>query len=98
MPKPCLNHDYCVQFWSPQHKKGMELLGQGQGRATKMTRGLEHFANRDRLRELWALQHGEEKAARRRYSGPSVLEWGLQKSWGGTFYKGMLRQDEGKWL
>ena len=52
MPKPCLNHAYCVEFWSPQHKKEMELLGQGQGRATKMIRGLEYLCYEDRLREL----------------------------------------------
>jgi len=26
----------CVQRWSPQHKKDMDLLQQGQRRATKM--------------------------------------------------------------
>ena len=76
----------------------MELLGQGQGRATKMIRGLEQLRDGDRLREFWVLQHGEEKAARRPSGGPSVLERGLWKSWGGTFHEGMLRQDEGKWL
>ena len=52
MPKPCLNHAYCVEFWSPQRKKEMELLGQGQGRATKMIRGLEHLPYKGRLSEL----------------------------------------------
>ena len=35
-----------------------------------------------------ALQPGEEKALRRPYSGLSVPEGGLRKSWGGTFCKG----------
>jgi len=40
----------CIQLWSPQHKKDMELLEQVQWRATKMIR--EHLSYEERLREL----------------------------------------------
>jgi len=43
---------YCVLFWAPQFKKGRELLGRAQQRATKMMRGLERVCYEERLREL----------------------------------------------
>ncbi|KFQ71102.1 hypothetical protein N335_07591, partial [Phaethon lepturus] len=42
----------CVQLWSPQHRKDMDLLEQFQRRATKMIRGLEHLSCEDAPREL----------------------------------------------
>ncbi|PKU40580.1 hypothetical protein llap_9110 [Limosa lapponica baueri] len=44
--------EYCVQLWSPQQRKDMDLLEQVQRRAMKVIRGLEHLSYEDRLRQL----------------------------------------------
>jgi len=44
--------EYCIQLWSPQHRKDMELLEQVQRRTTKMIRGMEHFSCKERLTDL----------------------------------------------
>jgi len=43
---------YCIQLWTPQHGKDMNLLERVQRGATKMIRGLEHLSYEKRRREL----------------------------------------------
>jgi len=42
----------CIQLWSPQHRKDMDLLEWVQRRATKTIREIEHLSYGERLREL----------------------------------------------
>ncbi|KFU91948.1 hypothetical protein M959_03533, partial [Chaetura pelagica] len=44
--------EYCVQFWGPQHEKGIDLLERVQRSAMKMVKGLEYLCYEDRLRNL----------------------------------------------
>jgi len=64
--------EYCVQLWSPQHRKDMELLEWDQRRVTKIdqragTPLLGGEAERDGV-----VQPGEEKALTRPYSNLPV--------------------------
>ena len=44
--------EYCIQMWSPQHRRDMDLLECVQRRATKVIQGMEHLFYEDRLGEL----------------------------------------------
>jgi len=42
----------CIQLWSPQHSKDMDLLARVQRRALKIIKGLKHLCCEERLRKL----------------------------------------------
>lgn len=44
--------EYCVQFYAPQYKKGLDILNRVQQRAVKMMKGREHLFYKERLRQL----------------------------------------------
>ena len=44
--------EYCIQMWSPQYRRGVDLLEGVQRRATEVFRGMKHLYSEDRLKEL----------------------------------------------
>ena len=44
--------EYCIQMWSPQYRRDIDLLENTQKRVTKMIHGMEHLSYEDSLREL----------------------------------------------
>ena len=60
---------YCVQMWSPQYRRNMNLLECIQRRATKIIQGMKHLSYEERA---GSPQPGEEKAVRRSDSDLSV--------------------------
>jgi len=46
-----LHLESCIQLWSPQQKKDMDVVERVQRRSTKVIRGLEYLSYEDRLRQ-----------------------------------------------
>ena len=46
------HQEYCDRMWSPQYRRGLDLLECIQRSATKIIQGMEHLSYKDGVREL----------------------------------------------
>ena len=53
--------EYCVQMWSLQYRRDVDLLECIQRRATKMIQGMEYLSYEDRLKELGLFSLGKRR-------------------------------------
>ena len=85
--------EYCIQMWSPEYRRDMDLLECIQRMATEMIQGREHLSYKDRLREL-----GLFSLEKRRLWGGLRVSFqylkGIQEGRGWTLQQGLLGQGE----
>jgi len=85
----------CIQLWSPQHMKDVDVLEQVQRRATKMIRAVEYLCYEDRLREL-ELFNLEKRRLRVTLEQMPVPEGAYRKDGEGLFTRVCSDRTRGK--
>ena len=80
--------EYYIQFWSPQHKKDMELLEQIQTRATKNDQRAEAPPLWGQAERARSFQPGEQKALVDLIAACQYLQGAYRKAGKGLFNKG----------
>ena len=71
--------EYCIQMWSPQHRRDTDLLDCVQRGATEMIQGMEHLSCEDRLRELGLFSLEKRRLREDLMSALQYLKGGYEK-------------------
>ena len=87
--------EYCVQFWSPQHRKDMDLLQWVQRKTTKMIRGMEHLSYEERLRELVLFSLQKRKLQRHLIAAFQYLKGAYKKDRDRLFIRACCNRTRG---
>ena len=78
----------CIQLWSPQHRRDLDLLGQGQRRPQKWSKGWNSSPVKPGW-ESWGCSAWRREGSGEILEQPASTWRGLQESWRGTFCKDM---------
>ena len=79
----------CIQLWSPQHRKDIDLLEKVQKRPIKIIRGLEHLCYEDRLKEFGLFGLEKRRLREDLIVAFQYFKGGLKEGRREAFYQGL---------
>ena len=86
--------EYCIQMWSPQYKRDMDLMEHIQRRATKMIQRMGHLSYKDRLRKLRLFSLEKSRFQGHLTAAFQDLKWGSKKGTETSAGSVVIRQGE----